>query len=57
MVVQPLQPIPLHAVPSSPPTPVPHWAVLMVAVPLLWVVIAGGVLLVDTMFERLSRIE
>ncbi|EFW91376.1 hypothetical protein ZOD2009_14756 [Haladaptatus paucihalophilus DX253] len=43
--------IPLH--PGSPPTPVPHWVVLIAAVLVLWVVIAGGVVVIDRLFDRL----
>jgi hypothetical protein len=47
--------LPLHAVSS--PTPVPHWVVLIVVVLGLWVVIAGGVFIIDGLFERLSWTE
>jgi hypothetical protein len=36
------------------PTPVPHWAVLIVGVLGLWVVVAGGVAAVDGFFDALS---
>jgi hypothetical protein len=47
--------IPLHA--GSTQTPVPHWVVLIVAVLGLWVVIAGGVIAIDSLFDRLSWVE
>lgn len=47
--------LPLHAVSSQ--TPVPHWVVLIAAVLGLWVVIAGGVMAIDGLFDRLSRTE
>ena len=50
-----IRPVPLHAVSS--PTPVPHWVVLIVAVLGLWVVIAGGVMAIDGLFDRLSWVE
>ena len=36
------------------PTPVPHWAVLIVSVLGLWVAVAGGVVAVDGFFDALS---
>jgi len=50
-----IPPLPLHAVSTR--TPVPHWVVLLVAVIGLWVVIAGGVMAVDALFDRLSWAE
>ncbi|WP_231186660.1 hypothetical protein [Haladaptatus sp. DYF46] len=50
-----IRPIPLHAVSSQ--TPVPHWVVLIVAVLGLWVVIAGGVMAIDGLFDRLSWVK
>lgn len=46
------QSVPLHAGPS--PTPVPHWVVLFVAVFGLWALIAGGVVVLDRLFDRWS---
>lgn len=40
---------PLHGAAS---TPVPHWVVLLVAVPALWLVVAGCVLLADRLLGR-----
>lgn len=45
--------VPLHGMSSS--EPVPHWVVLFVAVLGLWVVMAGGVLLIDGVFDRISN--
>jgi len=42
----------LHAGPQA--TPVPHWVVLLVAVPSLWVLVGGGVLLADRLLRRVS---
>ncbi|WP_248905331.1 hypothetical protein [Halocatena marina] len=43
--------VPLHGRVSSPP--VPHWVVLIIAVLGLWLIIGGGVLLVDRLLDRL----
>lgn len=43
---------PLHAPPQASPTPVPHWIVLLVAVPTLWLVIGGAVLIIDRSLQR-----
>ena len=51
------QPIPLHAVSSTASTPVPHWVVLLVAVPVLLMVIAGGVVVIDRTFEWAAGTE
>jgi len=41
----------IHSAPASPP--VPHWAVLVVAVPLLWLVIGSVVVALDRLLGRL----
>ena len=46
-----ISPIPLHGWTAS--TPVPHWVALIVAVLGLWLVIGGGVLVVDRLLSRL----
>lgn len=43
--------VPLHGRGSS--LPLPHWVVLIAAVLGLWLVIGGGVLLVDRLLDRL----
>lgn len=45
----------LHGPPRAPPPPVPHWAVLLVTVPALWLVIGGAVLVVDRLLQRLEE--
>lgn len=47
----------LHGAPRAPPPPVPHWVVLLVTVPALWLVIAGTVLVVDRLLGRLEADE
>ena len=42
---------PLHA---APVLPLPHWAVLVIAVALLGVAIAAGVALVDRLLDRFA---
>jgi hypothetical protein len=44
---------PLHG--AGPSMPVPHWAVLLVVVPALWLLIGGAVLAVDRLLERLEN--
>ncbi|WP_225336352.1 hypothetical protein [Halomicrobium urmianum] len=39
----------LHGAPSP---PVPHWLVLLVVVPALWLLVTGAVLAVDRLLER-----
>lgn len=41
--------LPLHGA----STPVPHWAVLLVVVPSLWLVIGGGAIAVDRLLGHL----
>ncbi|ELY66337.1 hypothetical protein C489_13306 [Natrinema versiforme JCM 10478] len=48
-----LQRSPLHGPPQAPPTPVPHWVVLLVIVPALWVIIGGIVILIDQILQRI----
>lgn len=36
------------------PMPVPHWAVLLLAVPILWLVVFGAVLAAEAAVERLG---
>ena len=50
-----ISPVPLHGWTAS--TPVPHWVVLIVAVLGLWLVIGGGVLVVDRLLSRLLGIK
>jgi hypothetical protein len=45
--------IPVHGVPSA--QPVPHWLVLLVVVPTLWLCLVGGVLVVDRLFDWLEN--
>jgi hypothetical protein len=40
---------PLHGALSG--QPVPHWVVLLVAVPALWLCIGGAVLVIDGLFD------
>ena len=40
---------PVHGAPSA--QPVPHWLVVLVVVPVLWLCIAGTVLVVDGLFD------
>lgn len=42
----------LHGAAS--PVPVPHWVVLLVAVPLLWLLVGGVVLAIDRVLGRLE---
>ena len=44
---------PLHGAP--PGQPVPHWVVLLVAVPALWLCIGGAVLVVKRLFDRIEN--
>ena len=44
----------LHGVPQRSPPPVPHWVVLLVVVPALWLVISAAVLVVDRLLQRLE---
>ncbi|WP_372910917.1 hypothetical protein [Salinigranum sp.] len=44
-----LRPVLLHG--TVPSTPVPHWVVLLVAVPSLWLLVGGTVLVVDRLLE------
>ena len=44
---------PVHGVPSA--QPIPHWLVLLVAVPALWLCIAGAVLVVDGLFDWIEN--
>lgn len=44
-----LRPVLLHG--TAPSTPVPHWVVLLVVVPALWLLVGGTVLAVDRLFE------
>lgn len=43
---------PLHGPPQAPPPPVPHWVVLLVVVPILWLVIGGTVLMIDWLLRQ-----
>ncbi|SFH06363.1 hypothetical protein SAMN04488063_0060 [Halopelagius inordinatus] len=43
---------PLHG--TAAPGPVPHWVVLLVAVPALWLFIGGAVLAADRLLGRLG---
>ncbi len=43
---------PLHA--GAPSIPIPHWVVLLAAVPALWLVIGAGVLAADRLLQRLG---
>ncbi|MDS0258863.1 hypothetical protein NDI56_05590 [Haloarcula sp. S1CR25-12] len=43
----------IHSAPASPL--VPHWAVLVVAVPLLWLVIGGVVIALDRLLWSIAR--
>lgn len=49
-IVSPLGP--LHG--ATAPAPVPHWVVLLVAVPALWMFISGAVLAADRLLDRLG---
>jgi hypothetical protein len=42
-------PVLLHG--TVPSAPVPHWVVLLVVVPALWLLVGGTVLAVDRLFE------
>jgi uncharacterized membrane protein len=45
-----LRAVPLHAGVVS--TPIPHWVVLLVVVPSLWLLIGASVLAVDRLLRR-----
>jgi hypothetical protein len=47
-----LPPVVAHA---GATTPVPHWVVLLVGVAGLWVVIGGGVVVMDRLLARFSE--
>lgn len=48
-----LAPVVLHGAGQQPPQ-VPHWMVLLVAVPALWLVVGGAVVGIDRLLDRLE---
>ena len=44
---------PVHGAPPQ-PLPVPHWVVLLVVVPALWLLISGTILLVEDLFGQVQ---
>lgn len=49
-----LQASPLHGAPQV-QSPVPHWAVLLTVVLILWNVIGGAVLVIDRLLQRFEE--